>query len=201
MHKTLTLSGFVLSALLSLTGGATAQDTPQDGATITIVPEGGTQPAPAQPGDAPSTGGTERITGVQILAITPRRGNNPLDPENPAAGSTAVSGSLEDCLGSFAMNEIQPQFFSVLDDMSNTFNKYPESYIDVIGHTDSDGSDEFNQALSERRANNVAGALQAQGVDASSMTVAGRSFNGLAVDTGPNVREPRNRRVEVNMSR
>ena len=53
----------------------------------------------------------------------------------------------------FATNEsrIQPQFYGVLDDVAATFNKYPESYIDVIGHTDSDGSDAYNQELSERR--------------------------------------------------
>jgi len=72
--------------------------------------------------------------------------------------------------------------------------------LSIVGHTDTVGSAAYNQGLSERRANRVAGAVADGGVPRSSMTVAGRSFNEPAVETGPNVREPRNRRVEVNFS-
>jgi outer membrane protein OmpA-like peptidoglycan-associated protein len=72
--------------------------------------------------------------------------------------------------------------------------------LSVVGHTDTVGSVAYNQGLSERRANRVAGALEAEGVARDAMTVAGRSENELAVPTGDNVREPRNRRVEVNIS-
>ena len=51
---------------------------------------------------------------------------------------------------------IKPQFRGALNDVAATFNKYPESYIDVIGHTDSRGSDAYNQQLSERRSGAVA---------------------------------------------
>lgn len=90
---------------------------------------------------------------------------------------------------------------SVIGDIAGTVSRMSNPLLSVVGHTDTVGSLAYNQGLSERRANNVAGALEAQGVAASSMTVAGRSWTEPAVDTGPNVREPRNRRVEVNLSR
>ncbi|MBV8132212.1 MAG: OmpA family protein [Alphaproteobacteria bacterium] len=69
--------------------------------------------------------------------------------------------------------------------------------IQVNGYTDTTGSFGYNQRLSERRANAVAGRLAALGVARSDMAVAGHSFNDLRVPTPPGVREPQNRRVEI----
>jgi outer membrane protein OmpA-like peptidoglycan-associated protein len=69
--------------------------------------------------------------------------------------------------------------------------------IQVNGYTDTTGSFAYNQRLSERRANAVAGRLAALGVARSDMAVAGHSFNDLRVPTPPGVREPQNRRVEI----
>ena len=51
--------------------------------------------------------------------------------------------------------EIQPQFQPTLDQVAQTLSSYNQTYIDVLGHTDSTGSDAYNQALSERRAQSV----------------------------------------------
>jgi OOP family OmpA-OmpF porin len=88
---------------------------------------------------------------------------------------------------------------SVIADISA--NVVPSDAVSVVGHTDTVGSQSFNQALSERRARNVAGRMSDLGVDPAQITVAGRSFNEPAVETGPNVREPLNRRVEIDISR
>ena len=69
-----------------------------------------------------------------------------------------------------------------------------------MGHADTVGSTAYNQGLSEARANRVADELIARGVPAGAMTLAGRSENQPAVDTGDNVREPQNRRVEIVLS-
>jgi len=69
--------------------------------------------------------------------------------------------------------------------------------IQVNGYTDTTGSFGYNQRLSERRANAVAGRLAALGVARSDMAVVGHSFNDLRVPTPPGVREPQNRRVEI----
>ncbi|MCZ6641313.1 MAG: OmpA family protein, partial [Gammaproteobacteria bacterium] len=56
--------------------------------------------------------------------------------------------------------------------------------LSVVGHTDTVASVEYNQTLSEARANRVANALTARGVPAGALTLAGRSENNPAVDTG-----------------
>src|SRR3546814_2700357 len=69
---------------------------------------------------------------------------------------------------------IQPQFRPVLDDVAKVLKDYPSTYIDVYGHTDSTGSDVYNQSLSERRAQAVADYLSVNGVQ--SARVATRGF-------------------------
>jgi OOP family OmpA-OmpF porin len=74
------------------------------------------------------------------------------------------------------------------------------SAISVVGHTDTVGSLAYNQGLSERRAAAVANRMVQLGVDRNRITTAGRSWTEPAVDTGPNVREPLNRRVEITVA-
>jgi outer membrane protein OmpA-like peptidoglycan-associated protein len=60
--------------------------------------------------------------------------------------------------------EISPDFVTPLTRVAQTLREYPQSYIDIIGHTDSTGSADYNQALSERRANAVGNFLRSRGV-------------------------------------
>jgi outer membrane protein OmpA-like peptidoglycan-associated protein len=69
--------------------------------------------------------------------------------------------------------------------------------IQVTGYTDRSGSPGYNQRLSERRANAVAGALVRLGVPRNDMAVSGRGENDNRVPTADGVREPQNRRVEI----
>src|SRR6266446_3268103 len=69
--------------------------------------------------------------------------------------------------------------------------------LQVTGYTDLSGSAGYNQRLSERRANAVAGALAALGVARNDMVVTGRGMNDPRVPTAPGVREPQNRRVAI----
>lgn len=71
------------------------------------------------------------------------------------------------------------------------------SGLNVSGHADSSGSDRINQALSERRARNVAELLAARGVPAESLNVQAFGETRPAKSTGDGVREPLNRRVEI----
>jgi outer membrane protein OmpA-like peptidoglycan-associated protein len=59
---------------------------------------------------------------------------------------------------------IRPEFYSTMDNVSTTLNRYPQSYLDIVGHTDSTGSDAYNQSLSERRASAVANHFRSRGV-------------------------------------
>ena len=74
-------------------------------------------------------------------------------------------------------------------------HKVPD--IVVIGHTDSVGSNATNDALALRRAETVRAMLIAQGIAPASIVAVGRGKRELLVQTGDNVAEPRNRRVEI----
>ncbi|MDE8349747.1 MAG: OmpA family protein [Acidocella sp.] len=69
--------------------------------------------------------------------------------------------------------------------------------LDVSGYTDTSGTPTYNQGLSERRAKSVAAKLVADGVPASEIAIHSFGETHLLVPTGPGVREPQNRRVEV----
>ena len=71
--------------------------------------------------------------------------------------------------------------------------------IMVTGHTDTVGSDKYNQALSVRRAKSVKDEMVRQGLGADAIAIEGKSFHDPMVPTGPNVREPKNRRAVIDL--
>ncbi len=70
----------------------------------------------------------------------------------------------------------------------------------VTGHTDTSGSNAYNQALSERRADSVKKALVAQGIPAAGIQASGKGETVLAIQTSDMEKEPRNRRAEINLN-
>ena len=99
----------------------------------------------------------------------------------------------------FATNSatINTNFRNTLDTVANSLIEYPNSLIDVYGHTDTTGSATTNQRLSEQRAQAVANYLISQGVSSSRVRWMGFGETRLKVSTGDNVNEPLNRRVEI----
>ena len=71
--------------------------------------------------------------------------------------------------------------------------------IMVTGHTDTVGSDRYNQALSIRRATSVKDEMVRQGLGADAIAIEGKSFHDPLVPTGPGVREPKNRRAVIDL--
>ena len=69
--------------------------------------------------------------------------------------------------------------------------------VQVTGHTDREGSDEDNDRLSQRRAEEILGVLATEGVPRELMTAVGRGERQPRVQTPDGVPEPANRRVEV----
>ena len=69
--------------------------------------------------------------------------------------------------------------------------------IQVNGYTDTSGTPRYNQGLSVRRAQAVAAELVKDGVSRSAISIQGFGETHLLVQTGPGVREPQNRRVEI----
>ena len=69
--------------------------------------------------------------------------------------------------------------------------------IEVNGYTDTSGTHQYNQGLSVRRAKAVQAELIKDGVPQNAITIQGFGETHLLVQTGPDVREPQNRRVEI----
>ncbi len=83
-----------------------------------------------------------------------------------------------------------------LDKLVGIFNEYPDTDILVVGHTDSKGSDTYNQALSERRANSVVSYLKTKGVNSSRLSSAGQGETAPRADNETEAGRAQNRRVE-----
>ncbi len=87
----------------------------------------------------------------------------------------------------------QQQYRDVFEDIK----RRPVYEVEVIGYTDTLGNEAHNQQLSLKRADAIRVRLIGDGLNAKSISVAGRGDLDPAVATGPQVSEPRNRRVEI----
>ena len=84
-----------------------------------------------------------------------------------------------------------------LDETVAILNRYPDLQVDIAGHADSSGPDEFNQALSERRAEAVRRYLEEAGIDASRLSARGYGESQPAGSNDTFVGRSDNRRVEL----
>jgi len=97
-------------------------------------------------------------------------------------------------------NAIQGQFYSVLDSVVLVLNKYKQTYVDVLGFTDSTGSESYNLQLSLRRAQSVADYFTSKGVTPQRLVVRGLGeANPIASNDTPQGRAL-NRRVEITLT-
>lgn len=93
--------------------------------------------------------------------------------------------------------DITPVSDKIIGDAAAAAGKVRAVSIHVIGHTDTSGAPAYNQKLSVRRAQAVQRGLVAKGVPANMVTIEGKGETQLLVPTGPNVREPSNRRAQI----
>ena len=94
--------------------------------------------------------------------------------------------------------DIKPQFEATLNEVARTLQTYNQTYVDVLGHTDTTGTAEYNQGLSVRRAQSVANYLVSHGV--ASARIATRGYGESAPLYSPDDTEAKraaNRRVEI----
>ncbi|MDO9369249.1 MAG: OmpA family protein [Sphingopyxis sp.] len=96
---------------------------------------------------------------------------------------------------------VKSQFRSALDSVAATLAEYPSTYIDVYGHTDSTGSDSYNQGLSERRAASVADYLGGRGIQRARMATIGYGESQLKCSPERSEADYQcNRRVEIRIA-
>ncbi|MEI9903107.1 MAG: OmpA family protein [Asticcacaulis sp.] len=98
-----------------------------------------------------------------------------------------------------ASADLSPNFEPVLDDVATILNQYPSTFIDVVGHADSQGSDAYNQDLSERRANSVASYLVNAKVKQERIYVAGMGESQPIASNATPEGRAQNRRVEITL--
>jgi outer membrane protein OmpA-like peptidoglycan-associated protein len=117
---------------------------------------------------------------------------SPEQAMSPAAGGNVVyftTGSAE----------IPPDGLDIIQAIANDVEQ-SKRRIEVIGYTDAAGPADFNEELSQRRAEAVAEELEAQGLLRESILVEWHGENQLPVPTEDGVHEPQNRRVAIAMT-
>jgi OmpA-OmpF porin, OOP family len=97
----------------------------------------------------------------------------------------------------FDSERLTPEALNILNDVATTLQAYPNVDVELEGHTDSIGSDAYNQGLSERRANSVKTYLVGRGVDARRMTPVGYGEAMPIADNNTEEGRDENRRVEL----
>ena len=120
-------------------------------------------------------------TGVDVI-----RSGDRLFVRLPSSGTFNVGRS-----------DISPQAISTLGEIGLTLKKYNRSLVDVLGHTDSTGTESVNKALSEKRAQAVATLLRSRGVAAARIATRGYGASQSIGDNGTDAGRALNRRVEI----
>lgn len=122
-------------------------------------------------------------TGVDVTAVD----NGTAILVNLPEGVTFATGS----------SSINMTFQNTLNNVAQSLIQYPNSLVDVYGYTDSTGSVEFNQRLSEQRANAVASYLISRGVSATRIRAQGFGESNFVASNDTAEGRARNRRVEI----
>ena len=97
-------------------------------------------------------------------------------------------------------DQVMSAFYPTLNSVALVLKKFNQTIVDVYGHTDSTGNDQYNYELSERRAMSVANYLYSQGIDGRRFAVQGfGETRPIASNATPDGRAA-NRRVEIQLS-
>ena len=119
----------------------------------------------------------------------------------PAESEVITLSDAGDVLFAFNKSDLTPSMQSHLDALMPTLQSADVVSIKVIGHTDSVGSDAYNQALSERRASSVAAYLLSQGLAPNKLTSEGKGQSQPVADNETEEGRAKNRRVELHVNR
>ncbi|HEY0635272.1 MAG TPA: OmpA family protein [Gammaproteobacteria bacterium] len=132
----------------------------------------------------------------KLRAIAADRDSKSMEVERLKEDVVRVSVSAE---SSFDVNraDLKPEFKPTLNKVADVLQSDAKQTIRVVGHTDSAGSDDYNQGLSERRAKAVGNYLIAQGVPESQITTEGRGESEPRASNNTAEGRTQNRRVEI----
>jgi len=101
----------------------------------------------------------------------------------------------------FNKSTLTPEAYPILDHSAEVLRENPSLKVEIQGHTDNIGSDNYNQKLSEARAKTVKDFLTKNGVDASRLTTVGYGESKPIADNNSDAGRAQNRRVEFKVSK
>ena len=110
-------------------------------------------------------------------------------------GEGIVVDFSEKILFAYDKSDLNPSSESNLNKLVTILNEYPDTNIEVQGHTDSNGSDDYNMGLSERRAREVSAFLRRKGIAASRLNTKGYGESAPVADNTSDDGRAQNRRV------
>jgi len=116
----------------------------------------------------------------------------PPPPPAPAVQTTSFMVFFD-----WDRSNLSQQALNTIKQAADAYRTKGSARITATGHTDTTGPENYNMALSLRRANAVKDALVRDGVPATAISVIGKGESQPLVPTGDGVREPQNRRVEI----
>jgi len=108
--------------------------------------------------------------------------------------------TLGDVLFTTGRADLKPGATGNLNKLVAFLDKYPDRSVSIQGYTDSVGSEDYNQGLSERRANSVKSYLAGQGIGSMRLSASGKGRNDPVADNDSAAGRQQNRRVEVIIS-
>ena len=97
-------------------------------------------------------------------------------------------------------SDVNARFYEVLNSVALVLQEYDRTLVDIYGHTDSTGSAQYNQQLSQRRAQSVAQYLVGQGVNGQRLLVQGMGESQPIATNDTAAGREQNRRVEIKIS-
>jgi len=96
-------------------------------------------------------------------------------------------------------SDLRPAFFDVLNSVGKVMKEFDQTVVEVAGHTDSTGSEDYNQGLSERRASSVSQYLVSKGISNQRFITVGMGELRPVADNSTAEGRQANRRVEITM--
>lgn len=118
------------------------------------------------------------------------------DAEVKRVGEGIVIEFKEKVLFAYDRSDLTAKARTNLDRLSNILKKYSDTNIEILGHTDSKGTDNYNQSLSERRASSASSYLRSTGISSSRLSIRGMGESDPKASNDTESGRAENRRVE-----
>ncbi len=162
--------------------------------------EGEAAPPPPEPMPAPAPVSRPEppkdSDGDGVLDMLDECPNTPLGTPVDHRGCPEIP-DLQGVHFDFDKHSLTSEGKSILDTAVRILDNNPHVRVEIVGHTDSTGSDEYNQKLSERRANSVSDYLEKNGISSNRLLATGRGESQSVADNDTRNGRAMNRRVEL----